>query len=172
MSKTQLTQKEKELIAVGAAISAGCQKCSDFHFKKVIEEGASSEEVNKAVTDATFVINSSKETMQRKAYSLMNIKREDVAECCSDRSDRMAELVKIGAAVATNCTTNTKKHIELAISLGVSSKEIEIAVGMAKAIRKKAGEFADQAVSEGLHTEVIVEETATASSGCGCGNSA
>lgn len=165
MAEAKLSQREKELVAIGAAISAGCQKCADAHFKEALDQGAAPEEVKKAVADATCVINNAKEIMQRKAYALMNVPGKEVAECCSNGADRMGELVKMGAAVAANCTTNIRIHIEIAKSLGVSSGEIRVAIGMAKAIRRKAGEFADEAISDGLDFEV--EEDKTITRGCG-----
>jgi len=44
MSEKRLTPKEKELVAVGAAISAGCIRCAHYHFKKVFEKWANLKE--------------------------------------------------------------------------------------------------------------------------------
>ena len=95
-----LTQKEKELIAVGTAVSAGCQRCSDYHFKKVLEVGASLDEVKMAVIDATDCINHADEMMQRKAYELMEVSREDVPLSV----DATTSLVATGSR-----TTNTRQ---------------------------------------------------------------
>lgn len=45
MTKEVLSQKEKELIAVGGSIAAGCVKCSHYHFRQAFEQGASQDEV-------------------------------------------------------------------------------------------------------------------------------
>ena len=57
MSEGRLSQKEKELIACGASVSAGCQKCANYHFKQAFEEGATKDEIQQAVTAATCIIN-------------------------------------------------------------------------------------------------------------------
>ena len=150
MAEFKLNPKVKELIAVGTSVSAGCLRCCNHHFKKVFEEGATLEEVKKAVVDATSAINSAKETMQQKAYSLMNIQRKEVEEPSYNGSDRITVLVQIGAAVASNCTTTIEKYIEIAKTMGITSDEITVTVNLAKFILKKAGEFADEAISEVL----------------------
>lgn len=150
MSEARLTQKEKELVAVGAAISAGCQKCANYHFKKAFEEGNTREEIQKAVEAATCVIKSSDEIMQRKAYSLMNVKRKEVKESCADRLDRINILVKIGAAVAANNTNNIQRYIELSKPMGITTEELTVTTKLAQAILKKAGEFAEDAITETL----------------------
>ena len=151
MTETRLIPKEKELIAVGAAISAGCIRCAHYHFKKVFQEGATLAEVKKAVSDATLVIKNTQETMQRTAFTLMEEEREWVVLHEYDSADRMSALVKLGAAVVGNCTTSIEKYLDLAKSLEVPSGEITMAVKLAKAILKKAGEFADKAISEQLN---------------------
>lgn len=152
MPEKRLTPKEKELVAVGAAISAGCIRCAHYHFKKVFQEGATLAEVKNAAADATLVIKNTQETMLRTAYSLMKAERERVVLHEYESTDRMSSLVKIGAAVAGNCTTSIKKYIELAKSLEITSREIIVAVKLGKAILQKAGEFADEAISTELHT--------------------
>ncbi len=153
MTGQRLNQKEKELIAVAAAISAGCQKCANYHFKQAFEKGATKEEVEKAVRAATCVIGSSGEIMQRKAFELMEIEREDVPENCTDAEDRLTTLIKVAAAVASNNTNNIERYLALATSLGATHGEMTVAAKMAKAILNKAGEFADDVVREGLKGE-------------------
>lgn len=150
MPKSKLTDKEEEIVAVGAAVSAGCRRCCNYHFKTAFENGATPEEVTKAVLAATCVINGSAEVMQRKAYSLMKVKRAEVQESCTDSLDRMTLLVKIGAAVASNCTTTIKRYIEMAKSDGIDHDEIAAAIRLAQIILKRASEFADEAVSESI----------------------
>ncbi len=184
MTEVRLSRKEKELIAVGAAVAAGCQKCADYHFNKIFEVGVTLPEVKKAVADAACVIDSARESMQGKAYALLKIPRGEVAECCVDSSERVAVLVKLGAAVAVNCTSNISKHMQLAQSLGVTDHEITVVTGIAKAVRNKAGEFADQAISQGLANKNADKTTCSgvdqpapyrppsppeAPSQCGCG---
>lgn len=61
-----MTNKEKELIAIGASISAHCFPCLDFHIGEALKTGASSEEVNDAVQVGIQVMNGSNEKMLEK----------------------------------------------------------------------------------------------------------
>ncbi len=147
MTSETLIQKEKELIAVACAVSAGCQRCSNHHFKKVFEVGASLKEVQKAVADATTAIHHADEMMQRKAYALMGVSRQEVP-LTIDSADRLTALVKLGAAVASNCTPTILEHLASAQSSGATESEIKVTVKLAKMVLGKASEFADQAISE------------------------
>ena len=120
---SDLSQQEKELIAVASAVSAGCQRCCNFHFKKVFEVGASLEQVQKAVADAETTIRHADEMMQRHAYALMEVERDEV-NLTADATDRMSTLVKLGAAVASNCTATIIAHLALAQSSGATEGEI------------------------------------------------
>ena len=154
MAEQRLTQKGKELIAVGAAVSAGCQKCADYHFKQAFVEGATKEQVHGAVLEATFVIKSSNEIMQRKAYSLMDIDREEYSESDTNEKNRLTVLIKVAAAVASSNTNNITGYLAMAASMGASHGEMKVAAKLGKAILKKAGEFADEAMDEGLISPV------------------
>lgn len=45
----ELSDKLKELVAVGASVTANCQPCLQHHVEKALEFGAASEEVKAAI---------------------------------------------------------------------------------------------------------------------------
>lgn len=45
----KLDNKTKELIAIGASITANCQPCLEYHTKKAIEYGANNQEISEAI---------------------------------------------------------------------------------------------------------------------------
>lgn len=45
----KLDDRLKELIAIGASVSANCQPCLEYHVAKAREFGAAEEEINEAV---------------------------------------------------------------------------------------------------------------------------
>lgn len=155
MTTEVLTQKEKELIAVGTAVSAGCVKCSNYHFKQAFEQGASQDEVHHAVIAATAVIEDSVENLQHTAYRLMDIERQEVTVGDIEISNTLTALIKLAAAVAVNNVINVKKYIEIADELGASSSETHLTIKLAKVIQKRAGKFVDEAIEEAsLETDV------------------
>jgi len=144
----RLTAKEKELIAVGTAVSAGCQRCCNYHFKQVFAEGATVDEVKAAVASSALAIQHADEQMQRKAYALMNIEREDQAAGDDSDAEQIAVLVKVGAAVASNCSPTIEHYITAAKAMDIEIGNIRYAIKLAKMILGKAGEFADEAIAE------------------------
>ena len=148
MTKEVLSQKEKELIAVGGSVAAGCVKCSHYHFRQAFEQGANQDEVLRTVIGATEVINDSVEILQRTAYDLMDIERDKATTGTNEPTDSLAALIKLAAAVAANNVANTKRYIEAADQLGASSAEIHLAIKLAKVIRNRAGEFVDEEIEE------------------------
>jgi len=149
MPQVTISQKDKELIAVACSVSAGCQRCSDYHFKAVFEAGATKEEVEKAVQDATSVILHADEMMQRKAYSLMEVAREDLPVAV-EADDRLVAFRKLGAAVTSNCTPTITAYLTAAQSTDATGSEIKMTIKLAKMVLHRAGEFADEAISEAL----------------------
>ena len=69
-----LTAKEKELVNIGASVATGCKPCTDYHFKKVRQAGASDEEIKDAITYAMLVRDSAKEIMEN--YGLQQMEPE------------------------------------------------------------------------------------------------
>ncbi len=45
----KLDEKTRELIAVGASITAHCEPCLEYHSKKAQEAGADEEEISEAI---------------------------------------------------------------------------------------------------------------------------
>ena len=148
MTTQVLTQKEKELIAVGGSVSAGCVKCSNYHFKQAFEQGASMDEVHRAVVAATAVIYNSVEISQRNAFRLMDIERQEVMVGGDEAEGALTTLIKLAAAVAVNNVINVKRYIEIADKLGVSSSKVHLTIKLAQVIQNRAGEFIEEAIGE------------------------
>lgn len=143
--EARLSYKEKELVAVGASVAAGCIPCAQYHMKEVRAAGATIEEISSAVDAALCVKGSTREIMEKAAYDALGLPKEEQTSCCTGPTDRMKELVSIAAAVAVNCPTNFRKHVEAGRTVGVWDDEIQLVVGLAKMIRGKAMEKVDAA---------------------------
>jgi AhpD family alkylhydroperoxidase len=143
----RLSYKEKELVAIGVAVAAGCIPCTQYHMNAVTEAGATKDEITNAIDAALCVKGSTTGIMQKVAYAALGMPTEDPASCCAGPTDRVKELVSIGAAVAVNCPTNFRKHVEAGCAVGVQDDEIHLVVGIAKMIRGKAIENVDTAAA-------------------------
>lgn len=141
-----LTVKEKELVNIGASVATGCKPCTDFHFKKVREAGATDGEIKKAISYAMIVRDSAKEIMESHGLQHLGLSKEEDELASAEKTTRMKELVSVAAAFAVNCTTNLKKHIALARNVDISEEEIESVLDAAQFIKGEAAYYVDQIV--------------------------
>jgi AhpD family alkylhydroperoxidase len=136
-----LTARERELVAVGTSLAAGCKPCTDYHLKKVRKAGASDEEIEQAMKVAIAVRDKAEKIMERHGFKLLGFKRlkrtEDEDEEPGETT-RMTELVSVGAAFAVSCTSSLEEHVAIARSVGVEDDEIEAVVRLAQFIKGKA----------------------------------
>ncbi len=146
--EARLSRKEKELVAVGGSVAAGCIPCTEYHIKEVTAAGATPQEITAAIDAALCVKGSARAVMEQVAYKALGIPKEAQPPCCGRPTDRLKELVSIAAAVAVNCSTSLRKHVDIARSLRVRDDEIQLVVGLARMIRGKASEKVDVALKE------------------------
>ena len=170
-----LTQKEKELVAIGASIAAGCQPCTTHHFEAVRQAGATESEIRQAVDAALSVRNSATEIMTGLAEMHLGTGRA-VEEPGSSSRLLIGELVSIGAALAVNCVTNLETHLQAARTVGGTERQIQTALGVARAIKKVAEQKAEAITAAVANQEVVVAAEIVAEAeapggcddGCGC----
>ena len=170
-----LTQKEKELVALGASIAAGCQPCTTHHFEAVRQAGATESEIRQAVDAALRVRNSATEIMTGLAAMHLGTGGA-VEETGRSSKPLIGELVSIGAALAVNCVTNLETHLQAARTVGATERQIQTALGIARAIKKVAEQKAEAIITAVAKQEVIVATEMVAEAGtpggcddgCGC----
>lgn len=156
-----LTFKEKELVNIGASVATGCKPCTDYHFEKVREAGASDEEIEQAISDALAVRDSAREIMESHGLSHLGIAKSVEDSSRAYRTTRIQELVAVGAAFAVNCTTNLEKHLAAAQSLGITEDEIRSVLEAALFIKGEAAHYVGQIVElteRNIRLQELLEE--------------
>jgi len=156
-----LTEKEQELVAVGASIAAGCRPCTAYHVRAARIAGADKEEIRQAVNDALDVRRSATESMARLAEKQLGDAPESDATNCSEKS-LIGELVSISAALAVNCVTNLETHLTAAWQLGATVRQIQTVLDIARAVKSMAGKKAEAAIAK------VAEENSVCADDCGC----
>jgi AhpD family alkylhydroperoxidase len=133
-----ITAKEKELAAIGISVAAGCKPCTDFHLGKARESGASDPEIKQAMADALSVRRSATDIME--AYGLAHLEGRKPTNDLEPpgTTDRVHELVCIGAAFGVNCVLSLKVHLDAAERAGISHEEIAMIVKLSAFIKGKA----------------------------------
>ncbi len=154
-----LTQKEKELVAVGASIAAGCPPCTAYHFQAARAAGAGEEEIRQAVDDALCVRNNAAKIMAELAEKHLGGAPASDVPCCSEKP-LIGELVSASAAFAVNCVTNLETHLASARRLGATEHQLQTTLAVARMVKKVAGQKVEAAV------ETATAAPAKASDGC------
>ena len=147
MSKNQtLTPKQKELVAVAASIAAGCRPCTTHHFDAARKAGATDAEIRRSVDCALAIRQRSTQLMATLAEQLLNTTPQlDVPE--RPGGTVIDELVCASAALAVNWVAGVEDHLSIARALGASDRQIQSALGMARLVKKVAGQKAEAAAA-------------------------
>ena len=66
----KLDDRTKELIAIGASISANCQPCLEYHLSEALEYGADESEISDAIAVGSLVRRGAAAKMDKFAQSL------------------------------------------------------------------------------------------------------
>ena len=134
-----LTQQEKELVAVAASLAAGCLPCTTHHIKAVREAGTSDAEVLRAIRIALDVRDNATEIMAEAAQGNLNYEYPGKRQS-SSLTQPIHTLVAIGAAMACNSVAGLEYYLTAARTAGASTRQIQTAIGIARAIRTEAAE--------------------------------
>jgi AhpD family alkylhydroperoxidase len=132
-----LSEKEQELIAVGASVAAGCQPCTTFHLNAVRLSGAGEDEIRRAVDDAVCVRTSATDIMASWVTSHLGATAKRDAGCCTEKP-LLGELVSIAAAYAVNSIPSLEQHLTAARARGATDGQILTAIKIACAIKNTA----------------------------------
>jgi len=144
-----ITIMEKELIAVGISVAAGCKPCTDYHLKAVRRAGASDDEVEHAIADALAVREDATRIMEDYALGRLGEAGMDNDPAGGEETvetDRMEVAVSLGAAFAVNCTSSLQRYLATAESVDISQEDIEKIVKLAAFIRDKAASHVENLV--------------------------
>ena len=169
---TALTDAQREFVAIGAAIGAGCQPCTQYHVRAALKAGLSPEEIRWAIDEAQAV-------RQEGGVAVANVGRRHLGlQEEEPRDDRPSEgpqaLVYIGSAAGCNAGGLLARYLDTASGLGLSAEELAEAVQIAQTVKEKGamGFFAKD-VERALGKLAPATAAAAGSASCcgpGCGS--
>ncbi len=162
-----LTLKEKELVAVGTSLAAGCKPCTSYHLREVRKTQASDAEIRQAIAQAVRVRRNATEIMQGHGLERPGASREAGGRTAAGETTRIEELVSVGAAFAVNCTSGLEEHLKAGRQVGVAEEEIREVVSLAAFIKRMAASHVEKLVgtTEAGGTKEAKQDSAT---GCSC----
>jgi len=71
-----IDSKIKELIAIGASVSANCQPCLKFHVSKALESGVSENEIREAISVGKMVRKGAADQMDKLISAVVKDNKE------------------------------------------------------------------------------------------------
>jgi AhpD family alkylhydroperoxidase len=142
-----ITVMEKELIAVGISVAAGCKPCTDYHLKAARRSGALDDEIEQAIADAMAVREDATRIMEDYALGQLDepVTDNDPARGeDTEETDRMITAVSLGAAFAVNCTSSLQRYLAAAESVDIPPEDIEKIVKLAVFIKGRAVSYVER----------------------------
>jgi AhpD family alkylhydroperoxidase len=130
-----LTDAQREFVALGAAIGAGCQPCTQYHVRAALKAGLGREEILRALDQAQAVRQEGGVAVANVGRTMLGLDEEAQGEGCL--CDASQALVYIGSAAGCNAGGLLARYLEAASGLGHSPEVLAEAVEVAQAVKEK-----------------------------------
>ena len=141
-----ISPKEKEVVAVGISVAAGCRPCTDHHVTVARKARATDEDIRQAVTDALAVRRKAAEIMEAHAWSHFGDATVPGGTDNGSSESRVRALVHVGAAFAVNCVSSLEHYLAAAEKAGVAPEDIRQIVKLAVFIKGRAASHVEKLV--------------------------
>ena len=133
---TALTDAQREFVAIGAAIGAGCQPCTQYHVRAALKAGLSREEILRSLDEAEAVRRQGGAAVAAVGRTTLGFGGEEPPGTAQPSDGRQA-LVYIGAAAGCNSGGLLARYLEAAGGLGLSAEELAEAVQVAQTVKER-----------------------------------
>ena len=145
-----LTDKERELVAIGVSIGAGCHLCTQYHVGAGLKAGLTKDEVSGAIDGAQAVRREGGIAVSNLGRRILGVEHEQ-AEQFSEPGERGQALVYIGAAAGCNAGSLLTGHIVAAVErFGLSGEELRSVLETAEVVKQRAADFLRRDVGRAL----------------------
>lgn len=165
----KLSLEQKELVAVGASVGAGCHPCVDHHLKAAAKAGLDGEQLLAAVTSAERVAAEAAVVMGDHVRGTLG--PSVAAPALLSRFEKA--LASLGAALGANDARSIERQLRTALDLGATKPELEQAIATAHSVQENAARIhlrEAERLLDALAVPVVASENeADADDGCGCG---
>ena len=132
---TSLTDAQREFVALGAAIGAGCQPCTQYHVRAALKAGLSREQILWTLDEAEAVRREGGAAVANVGRTMLGLGEEAPGGGCL--CDASQALVYIGSAAGCNAGGLLARYLEAASGLGLSAEQLGEAVEVAQAVKER-----------------------------------
>jgi AhpD family alkylhydroperoxidase len=145
---SELDNKDKALIALSAAMAAGCQECATKLHPMGLEAGATSEEIERALYVGLCARESATTIMRRRAEILLDrpIRVSGIGN--RPEANDFEMLMKFAAATAANSPQEARRYFDGAKHLDATEEAMGAALAIARRVRSKASDYSDAEIDE------------------------
>ena len=168
---TALTDAQREFVALGAAIGAGCQPCTQYHVRAALKAGLGREEILRALDEAQAVRREGGVVVANVGRRLLELAEEE-GRCDGSPSEGPQALVYIGSATGCNAGGLLARYLEAASGLGFSAEQLGEAVQIAQVVKEKGAQGFFVRDVEGVLGAPAAAAASSGSASCcgpGCG---
>jgi alkylhydroperoxidase/carboxymuconolactone decarboxylase family protein YurZ len=175
-----LSTKEKALVGIGAAVTAGCQPCTRGLIRAARAAGACERGIRLAIETGLIARTSATEAMAHWAETEQG-QAPVIDGTFRSEKEKMTTLIAAGAAYAANSTATLDSQIENAQAHDWTNVQVAEALAVGRAVAQTAAQKVDAAaMRQGLSLAESVQlccgdgptadvVQAPAQAGCGCG---
>ncbi len=176
MSTNELSAKEKALVGIGAAVTAGCRPCTRVLVRTARSAGACERSIRLAIETGLYAGTSATRAMGTWAESVQGAAPVLDATFRTEK-EKLTALVLAGAALAANSTELLERYLREAEALDCPKEQIGAALATAHTVaRTAATKAASAAARSGFPLQADTccpladeaEAETPAATGCGC----
>jgi AhpD family alkylhydroperoxidase len=144
-----LTVADKELVALGASVGAGCHPCTQYHTQAALKAGLDAVEVRWAIDMAQVVRARGGVAVANVGRRILGVDQHELA-AQGPPPCRGSALVWLGAAAGCNSGVLLAEYAAQAAALGVEGAELREAIDIAEMVKTQAGKFLSRDVERAL----------------------
>jgi AhpD family alkylhydroperoxidase len=130
-----LSAEQRELVAVGASVGAGCHPCVRHHIKAAVETGVSEERLIAALTSSDRIAAEATTHMVAHSRGVLGAEPTATAAPSSALDDALASF---GAAIAANDKTAIEAQLAATRAAGATKAQLEQAVQTVAKVQENA----------------------------------
>ena len=150
MEKTErvMSDGEKILVALGAAIGGGCEKCAENLLKLAEGQGIAAEELASACRMGFEAKSEAMRAMKNRLAGMFKADGEPGEEGRNTDLRKCAAMIRAAAFAAANAAPDAADELKQAFKQGADKGDFRMCLSIVRTIREKAAAFADQDVLE------------------------
>jgi len=130
----KLSDEQRELVAIGASIGAGCQPCVSYHLKAGAKAGVSAERLLAGVVNAELAAAEAEERLSDHARAQLGREvREPKVAVALD-----VALASLGGALGSSDLANVEHQLLACRQLGISQSQLREAIELGRAVQENS----------------------------------